>query len=170
VNDLLMRVYGDGVTKEELKDMVLGRPNSGELRALINEATKLDQYTWLHKKYYGSVPGPDDYAKYAGYTGPAELQWEIVTNEKVAEMRETVNETLSKAGYEPFSDDELFTLYGEQEGYGDLASKVRKATKEAQDIEQAELHQYSSAEHADIIYRQAEQGGFRETFQPLPEL
>jgi len=170
VNDLLMRVYGDGVTKEELKDMVLGRPNSGELRALINEATKLDQYTWLHKKYYGSVPTPDDYAKYAGYTGPAELQWEIVTNEKVAEMRDTVNETLAKAGYDPFSDDELFTLYGEQEGYGDLAAKVRKATKEAQDIEQAELHQYSSAEHADIIYRQAEQGGFRQTFQPLPEL
>ena len=39
-----------------------------------------------------------------------------------------------------------------------------------EDIEQAELHQYSSAEHADITYRQAEQGGFRQTFQPLPEL
>ena len=170
VNDLVTRVYGQSVSKEELKDMVLGRPNSGELKALINQATKLDSYRWVHKQYYDSEPTPDDYAKYAGYSGPAELQWEIVTHEKVNEMRDTVNEILIKAGYDPFSDEELTTLYGEQEGYGDLASLYRKAAEEANEIKQAEDWQYSGAEQADIGYAKSGQGGFKISTPGLADL
>ncbi|MDD4986649.1 MAG: hypothetical protein PHQ43_12885, partial [Dehalococcoidales bacterium] len=170
VNDLVTRVYGQSVSKDELKDMVLGRPNSGELKALINQATKLDSYRWVHKQYYDSEPTPDDYAKYAGYSGPAELQWEIVTHEKVNEMRDTVNEILVKAGYDPFSDEELTTLYGEQEGYGDLASLYRKAAEEANEIKQAEDWQYSGAEQADIGYAKSGQGGFKISTPGLADL
>jgi hypothetical protein len=169
-NDLLMRVYGQGVSKDELKDMVLGRPNSGELKALINQATKLDAYTWLHKQYYDTDPTPDDYAKYAGYTGPAELQWEIVTHEKVSEMRETVNEALVKAGYDAFTDEELTTMYGEQEGYGDLLSVYRKASKKATEVDQAEDWQYNGAEMVDIGYTRADQGGFKTSAPGLADL
>ncbi len=170
VNDLLMRVYGQGVSKDELKDMVLGRPNSGELKALINQATKLDSYRWIHKQYYGADPTPDDYAKYAGYSGSSELQWEIVTHEKVNEMRETVNDAMYKAGYDPFTDEELFTLYGEQEGYGDLASLYRKAAKKADEVETAEDWQYNGAEQADIGYTKAEQGGFKISVPGIADL
>lgn len=172
VSDLLLRVYGETVSKEELKDMVLGRSNSGELKALINEATKLDQFTWIHKQYYGENPTPQDYAKYAGYTGPAELQWEIVTSEKVKEMKPVITEAWAKAfPNEPMiTDEQLYTLYGEQQGYGDIAAKVREAQKKAAEIDEAEEYKYSGTQQADIIYRQAEQGGFRVTFQPLAEL
>jgi len=170
VNDLLMRVYGQGVSKDELKDMVLGRTNSGELKALINQATKLDAYTWIHKQYYDTAPTPEDYARYAGFTGPAELQWEIVTHEKVNEMRETVNEALVKAGYDPFTDEELTTMYGEQEGYGDLLSIYRKASKKATEVDQAEDWQYSGAEMVDIGYTRAEQGGFKTSAPGLADL
>jgi hypothetical protein len=163
VNELLMRVYGDGVTKGELRDMVLGRQNSGELRALINQATKLDQYTWVHKQYYGSEPTPEQYAQYAGYTGPAELQWEIVTQEKVDEMRPEITEAWAKVyPNEPLiSDEELYTLYGEQEGYGDLRAKVKKTMQQFGEMEQAEDWMYSGAEQAEVPYRTAEQGGFK---------
>lgn len=172
VSELLQRVYGETVTKAELKDMVLGRPDSGELKALIAEATKLDQYTWIHKKYYGTVPTPSDYAKYAGYTGPAELQWEIVTAEKVAEMKPLITEAWEKTYPDQpmISDTELYTLYGEQEGYGEIAAKVREAMQKADEMEQSELYQYSGAEHVDISYRMSEQGGFRTTFTPLADI
>ncbi len=171
VNDLLSRVYGNGVSKDELKDMVLGRTNSGELKALINEATKLDQYTWIHKQYYdGQMPTPADYAKYAGFTGPAELQWEIVTQETVAEMRDTVNEAMLKAGYEPFSDEELTTMYGEQQGYGDLRSKYRDAAEKAKEVDQAEDWMYSGAEMVDIGYKASGQGGFQTSVPGLADL
>jgi hypothetical protein len=169
-NDLLMRVYGQGVSKNELKDMVLGRPNSGELKALINQATKLDAYTWIHKQYYDTAPTPEDYARYAGFTGPAELQWEIVTHEKVNEMRETVNEALVKAGYDPFTDEELTTMYGEQEGYGDLLSIYRKASKKATEVDQAEDWQYNGAEQVDVGYTRTNFGTFKVAGTGLADL
>lgn len=171
-NELLQRVFGETVTKEQLKDMVLGRPGSGELKALINEATKLDQFTWIHKQYYGTEPTPEDYARYAGYTGPAELQWEIVTNEKVKEMLPEIQKAWAKVyPNEPLiTEEDLFKYYGEQEGYGDIGAKLREMQQKYQEIEQAEQYQYSGAEQAELIYGRAEQGGFKTAYGGLAEL
>ncbi len=172
VNELLVRVYGDGVTRDELKDMALGRENSGELKALVNEATKLDQYTWTHKQYYGSDPTPEDYAKYEGYSGPAELQWEIVTAEKVDEMRPEITEAWAKVyPNEPMiTQEQLYTLYGEQQGYGDLRAKVKEALEKFGEAEESEDWAYRGVERLDIGYRSAEQGGFRASAPGLGEL
>jgi hypothetical protein len=85
-------------------------------------------------------------------------------------MRETVNDAMYKAGYDPFTDEELFTLYGEQEGYGDLASLYRKAAKKADEVETAEDWQYNGAEQADIGYTKAEQGGFKISVPGIADL
>jgi len=169
VNELLQRVYGQSVTEDELKDMVLGRSNSGELRAMINQATKLDQYRWVHKQYYGVEPAPDDYAKYAGYSGASELQWEIVTNERIAELGPDIQEAFRRAyGYE-LTGDELQALLGEQEGYGDLRRKYAKAEEEVkkQEVSTRVAHE---APKTEIGYSKGVRGGFATTLQPFEEL
>lgn len=172
VNDLLMRVYGDGVTLDELKAMALGQEGTGELKALINQATKLDAFTEIHRQYYDAAPTPEDYAKYAGYTSAAELQWEIVTQEAVKENRDIVQEAWAYAYPDEtlISDDDLYTMYGEQEGYGELRAKVTKAKEEYDKYEEGQDWAYSYAEHADIGYRASDQGGFRTSTTRLADL
>ena len=169
VNDLLQRVMGQSVSKSELKDMVLGRPNSGELRALINQATKLDAYRWVHKQYYDTEPSPDDYAQYAGYSGVAELQWEIVTTERIAELGPEIQEAFRRAyGYE-LEPDELQAMLGEQEGYGELRKLYTKAQEEVKKEETGvqAAHQEPKTE---IAYGKAALGGFETSLKPLAEL
>lgn len=172
VNDLLTRVYGDSVTVDELKDMALGREGTGELKALINQASKLDSFREMHKQYYGQEATPDDYAKYAGYTSASELQWEIVTTEAVAENKEEIRKAWSVAYPDEgmISDEDLFTMYGEQEGYGELRSKVKKAKELYQKAEESEDWAYTYAEHAETPYRAAEQGGIRTAVPSIADL
>jgi peptidoglycan hydrolase-like protein with peptidoglycan-binding domain len=171
-NALMQRVYGDGVTKDELIDVVLGRANTGELKALINTATKLDQFTWMHEQYTGQTATPDDYAKYAGYTGPAELQWEIVTNEAISQNRDTIKEAWTAAYPDQpmITDEELKTLYGEQEGYGSISAKVKAAQKIQGEKKQAEDWARSGAQQADIGYKAGASGGFQTSAPGLAAL
>ena len=169
VNDLLQRVMGQSVTIDELKDMVLGRQNSGELRALINEATKLDAYRWVHKQYFDTEPTPDDYAKYADYSGVAELQWEIVTTERIAELGPQIQEAWRRAyGYE-LEQGELQTMLGEQEGYGALREQWTKAQEEVKKQETAVQAAHEEPKIG-IAYDKAALGGFETTLKPFAEL
>jgi peptidoglycan hydrolase-like protein with peptidoglycan-binding domain len=162
VNDLVGRVYGEAITKEELLDMVLGRANTGDLQALIDHATKLDQYTALHKQYYGVDATPQDYAEYAGFTGPQELQWEIVTTEAISANRGTIQEAWAEAYPDEamITDEELKTLYGEQEGYGSIQAKVKKANEVLAKKKQGEAYAMQGGEQAQIGYQGTRSGGF----------
>jgi len=169
VNDLLQRVMGQTVSKAELKDMVLGRPNSGELRALINQATKLDQYRWVHKQYYGVEPAPDDYAHYAGYSGVSELQWEIVTGERIAELGPQIQEAWRRAYQTELSADDLKTMLGEMEGYGELRRKYTEAEEEVQKQETA-VRAAHEEQKVEIAYTKSAMGGFETSLKPFAEL
>jgi peptidoglycan hydrolase-like protein with peptidoglycan-binding domain len=169
-NELMTRVYGNGVTKDELIDMVMKRSGSGELDALLTQATKLDQYTWIFKQQNGTDPTPADYAKYAGYTGPAELQWEITTQEAMSQNRDVINEALIAVGEAPLTDAELKTLYGEQAGYGTIAAKVTAAKKKQAEQKSAEDWAYAGAQSADIGYKASKQGGFAASAPGLENL
>ena len=169
ISDLMMRVYGESITVDELKDMALGRENSGELKAMINQATKLDNYRWLHKQYYNAEPTPDDYAKYAGYASPSELQWEILTNEKIAEFKPDINEAFTKAYGYTLTDEQMKTMLGEQAGYGELNRLYKDAKETVADAEKARDWSYQ-ADQVNVNYGMAEQGGFKQTAPGLANL
>jgi hypothetical protein len=169
VSDLMQRVYGETITVDELKDMALGRQGTGELKAMINQATKLDNYRWMHKQYFNADPTPTDYAKYAGYASPAELQWEILTNEKIKEFTPDINEAFTKAYGYTLTDAQIKTMLGEQEGYGDLNRLYKDAKETMADQEKARDWGFQ-AEQANINYGTAEQGGFKTTAPGLASL
>jgi len=172
VNDMLMRVYGESVSLQELKDMALKRAGSGETSALINQATKLDQYREYHKQYYGVEATPDDYARYAGYVSPAELQWDIVARETADQNRETIKEAWAVAfPDEPMvSDEDIYNMYAGREGYGEMKYKVGEAEEALQKQEQGREWAYTGAERANIGYAAAPGGGFRQSVSGLDEL
>lgn len=172
VNEMLMHVYGEGVTREELKDMALKREGTGELKALINQATKLYEYRELHKQYYGEEATPEDYAKYAGYTSPAELQWDIVATETAAENQAIIKEAWGVAfPDEPMiTDEDIYKMYAGQEGYGETKAKVGEAKEMLQKQEQGRDWAYTGAERASIGYQAAQGGGFKQSVTGLGEL
>lgn len=169
VSDLLQRVYGMSVTEDDLKDMALGRAGTGDLRALINEAQKLDSYRWIHKQYYGAEPTPADYAKYAGYAGPDELQWEIVTQERIGEYSDVIKEDFKIGLGLDIADDDIFTMLGEQEGYGELRAEWTKAKKKRKDVEEGEKGAHRG-EKVNIAYQEDPLGGFRTALPGLANL
>jgi hypothetical protein len=169
VSELLQRVYGTNVTEQQLVDMSIGRAGTGELRAMIREAEKLDQYTWIHKQQYGTDPTPQDYAKYAGYTGPEELTWEITTRERMAELGPDIQEAWTFQYGAPMSEDDLRTMLGEQEGYGELRYKYKEA-QEALGKEEAAWDWSMQAPSANIYYAPSEQGGFRNSMVGVADL
>ncbi len=169
VSELLSRVFGRTISKEQLKDMALGRAGTGELRAFIKEAEKLDNYRWIHKQYFGVEPTPADYARYAGYASPDELQWEIVTQERIGEYSDVIREDFKIGLGLDISDADIFTMMGEQQGYGELRGRwteAKKKRKEAEDAEKAAR----SGEKVTIAYQRGEQGGFQVSLPGLGEL
>ena len=136
---------------------------------MLDQASRLEQYRWLHKQYYGVEPAPDDYAKYAGYASAAQLQWEIVTQEKIAEYGPDINESFMKAyGYQ-LDADQLQTMLGEKEGYGDLNRLYKDAKEEEDEKERARIEAFE-AEKISTIYTAAPQGGIKTGLPGLGEL
>jgi len=171
VNDLLTRVFGETVTKEELKDMVLGRPNSGELKARINEATTLEAYRTEFKTYEGREPTPDDYAKFKGYSGVAEYKWDITTAEAMKELGPTIREALGIAfPDEPaLTDEELRIMVGDMKGSGELKAKYREAQEIVSEKEKARDWEWQQP-GVERDYMRSEQGGFRESVPGIANL
>ena len=169
VNELLQRVYGSGTSLSELENMAMGGEGSGVLEAKINQALKLDQYRWIHKQYYGEEPTPADYARYAGYASPAELQWEITVTEKIAEFGPDIREAWQAYYGENITDEMLKTLFGEMEGSGDIAYQVKEAEEYQQKQERAREISYSAA-WALQPTGAAESGGFRSAMPGLPDI
>jgi hypothetical protein len=172
VNDLLTRVYGEGISVDELTNMALGKEGAGELKALINKATKLDEFTEYHKQYYGANPTPDQYAQYQGYTSAKELQWDIVAQETVKENKADIQEAWGVAFPDQpmISEEDLYKMYAGREGYGELKYKVGEAQEKFQEQKAAEDWKWRGAEHADIGYTSAPGGGFRTSVPGLAEL
>jgi hypothetical protein len=170
VNDLLSRTMGKTVTLGELENLAMGGKDSGTLKAMIDQATRLDTYRWTWKQYHNQQePTPDDYAQFAGYASVAELQWEIVTNEKIKEYDEAIQDVWQKAYGETMSAEDMHTMLGETEGYGDLQGKWTKAKEMVADEENAQRGAHY-AEKTRVAYTQAEQGGFKEGMAGLADL
>ena len=169
VNDVLGRVFGRSVGLAELENLAMGGQGSGELQAMIDQATRLEQYRWLHKQYYGDESISDDYAKYAGYASASQLQWEIVTQEKMAEYGDDINEAFTKAYGYALSDEQLKTMLGEMEGYGELNKLYKQAKEEEEEGERARKDAMYQ-EKVTSIYTAAPQGGIKEGLPGLEDL
>jgi hypothetical protein len=166
INELMQRVYGESITVEELKGMALGQEGSGELKAMVNKATELEQYRWIHKQYFGTEAAPEDYAKYAGYVSPAELQWEILTDEKIKDMAPDINEAFTKVYGYSLTDEQMRTMLGEQQGYGELSGQYRRAKEEWAKKEASR----GQSQSADIGYKTAPAGGFMTSSPGMADL
>lgn len=169
INDLLTRVYGQGTSEAELKDMALGRVGSGDLRALISQAEKMDNFTPFFEKYHGRKPTPQEYAELAGYSDPSVFQWEIVTTEKVAELEDDINKAWNMAYGTDLSADDMFTMLGGMEGSGELLSQWKKAEEEMKRQETSTMGAHY-ADKTGIAYAKSATGGIQEAVPGLEEL
>lgn len=162
VNDVFQRVWGRGVTLDELENVAMGGKGSGEMKAKIAQAQKLDQYTEMYRQYYGQDPTPDDYASFIGqYRSAAEMQWELAVSEKMKEMGPDIQATWQKVYNTQLGDEELKAMLGEQEGYGDLRRQLKEAQEKVSKRE-ASIRGAQSGEKIGTMYGQAAGGGFAE--------
>jgi hypothetical protein len=170
IDELLNRIYGRGTTQQELENLAMGGQGSGELKARIDQATKLDEYRWTFKKMNnGLEPGPDDYAKFAGYAGPAELEFELALNEKVAEMTPDINELWQQQYNTTLSDEDMRILLGGTKGSGAIAAQYNKA-KEKQTKEEAARASGYTGERAWVPWGATQAGGIGVSNVGLPDL
>jgi hypothetical protein len=169
VNEMLNRVFGSGTTIGELENMAMGGQGSGALKAQINQAMRLDQYRWTHKQKYGTEPTPTDYANYAGYAGPAELQWELNLAEDIGEFGPEVQEVWTKVYNESISDADLRIMLGDMKGSGELKYKYKKAQEQLKEEEAAHDAGFTTP-GAFHLYGAAPQGGFKEVMSGIGDL
>ena len=162
INELLGRTLGMQVTEADLIKVALGSYGSGEIRAMIDQATRLDAYTDTLFQYKGGGSiTPDDYAQVAGYPSADAFKWEITVMEKMAEMGDDIRATWNKANpTNPMTDVMLKTMLGQSEGWGDLQATYN----DAEEAEQKRVASRSTAMNIDKIspvYQTAQQGGFK---------
>lgn len=170
VNELMQRVYGTTVSLSDLENLAMGGKDSGILQAQITQAEKLDQYRWIYKQYYDREPTPEDYAGFLGYSGPQELQWEIVTTERIAEFRDDVNDVWAAThDGQVLTEDQLWTLYGEQEGYGSLRAELKKAQEQVEDEERS-IREAHTAPKFSTWYAAGKTGAFKEAMEGLADI
>lgn len=167
INDVMQRVMGRTLTVEDVQNMVLGREGSGATQALITQAMKLDAFTWPFKQDQGRDPTPEEYASFAGYTGPEELVWKITTRERIAENAPVIQQLWRDVYKRELTPEELQILFGEQAGSGALKAQWTAALKQQQEKEAAEQAALN-APRASTPFVAATQGGFQVAVKPLP--
>lgn len=168
-NEILTRVFGRGTSLAELENLAMNGQGSGVLRAQLEQATRLEQYRWVHKQKYGTEPTPSDYARYAGYAGPAELQWELNLAENIDEFGPDAQDAWKKVYNEELTSEQLRILFGDMKGSGDLKYKLKEAQKQVTEAEQAHDagFQTPGAQH---LFGAAPQGGFREVMGGIADI
>ncbi len=169
LNEVAQRVLGRTFSQSDLENWAMHGEGSGTTQALMDQASRLDQYRWMHKQYYGTEPTPEDYAKYAGYASPDQLQWEIATNEEVKSMGPEVQKIWQATYGAPLSDADLRTMVGKTEGYGAIEAQYKEAQKQYQKIETSHDAAFS-AQKAQVGYQAGLTGGFGASMDTLPEL
>lgn len=163
INELLTRVYGVGTTLAELENIAMGGAGSGETRARIAQATKLDTYREVYRQAYGHDPTPDEYAQFGTkYSSASELQWELTVNEKVAELAPTIQKAwaVTHNGAQ-LSEEQLRTYIGGRAGSGELAYQIKQA-EEAMRKQETSIREAYGAQKVSTWYAAASGGGVRE--------
>jgi hypothetical protein len=167
INDVLERVIGKSLSVTDVQDMVLGREGSGSTQALLTQAMKLDAFTWAFKQDQGRNPTPQEYASFAGYTGPEELVWKITTRERIAENAPVIQALWRDVYKRELTAEEMQTLFGEQAGSGALKAQWTAAQKQQKEKESTE-EATQNAPRAITPFVAASQGGFQVGVKPLP--
>lgn len=170
VNELLGRTLDHQVTLADLENLAMGGQGSGELQSMIDQATRLDQFTDTLYQYKGHEPTADDYAEIAGYPSAAAFKWEITVNETMAEMGDEIKQTWLKANPEnPLTDDQLRIMLGRSEGWGELQKQYNLAAEDEAEGETARKNAMNVDKIAPI-YNVAEQGGFKTGLPGLSDI
>lgn len=161
VNELLGRTLGQSVSKSDLENLAMGGKGSGALKAKLNQAARLDAFTWTFKQRTGREPSAAEYQEFLGYTGPEELAWNMDLVEKMAELGPDIQETWNDFYKDsPLSDEQLKIMLGSMEGSGELKYKYKEATEAKTEEERREYYRWQS-ERARTDVTTAAQGGFK---------
>jgi hypothetical protein len=160
INEVLNRTLGLSVSESDLENLAMGGKGSGALKAKIDQATRLDAFTWEYKKRTGDVPTPAQYKEFLGYTGPEELVWNMDLAEEMAELGPDIKEVWEQFYKEPLSDESLHIMLGDMVGSGDLKYKLKEAREWAKEEETREYYRWNE-ERANTPIARAEAGGFK---------
>jgi len=160
INEVLNRTLGLSVSESDLENLAMGGKGSGALKAKIDQATRLDAFTWEYEKRTGDVPTPAQYKEFLGYTGPEELVWNMDLAEEMAELGPDIKEVWEQFYKEPLSDESLHIMLGDMVGSGDLKYKLKEAREWAKEEETREYYRWNE-ERANTPIARAEAGGFK---------
>lgn len=161
VNEILGRTLGQSVSSADLENLAMGGKGSGALKAKLNQAVRLDAFTWTFKQRTGREPSPEEYKEFLGYTGPEELAWNLDLVEAMAEQAPDIKEVWNEYYKDtPISDEQIRILLGDMVGSGELKYKLKEAKEYATEQERRDYYRWQS-ERANTEVRQSAQGGFQ---------
>jgi hypothetical protein len=169
INELLGRTLDHQVTLADLENLAMGGAGSGEIQAMIDQASRLDAFTDTLYQWKGRELTADDYAEVAGFPSAAAFKWEITVSETMDEMRDDINEAMVKSGGAAFSDEQLKIMLGKSEGWGELQAQYNKAEEEVSEADNARKTAMNIEKIAPI-YNMAPQGGFKQGLQGLADI
>lgn len=170
INALLQRTLNQTITLAELENLAVNGSGSGELEAMIDEAERLDTFTDDLYQWLGRTPTAEDYAReVAGFASVDSFKWEISVRENVKAMGDDINDTLQRANQRRFTTDELRTMLGKSQGWGDLQALYNKSLEEEERQETSRKYA-ATAEKISPSYTQAFQGGIKEGLPELADL
>jgi hypothetical protein len=169
INELLGRTLDHQVTLADLENLAMGGAGSGEIQAMIDQASRLDAFTDTLYQWKGRELTADDYAEVAGFPSAAAFKWEITVSETMDEMRDDINEAMVKSGGAAFSDEQLKIMLGKSEGWGELQAQYNKAEEEVSEADNARKTAMNIEKIAPI-YNMASQGGFKQGLQGLADI
>jgi murein DD-endopeptidase MepM/ murein hydrolase activator NlpD len=133
VNEIFQRVYGYEADLQKLQDVALGAAGSGAYLALITAAEELDRYTLPWREYARTDPTPQQYSEWAGFAGPSELAKLLNARELVQangrEIMEIYNAYWVAQGAPPISDEDIFILEGQYQGWGAIDARLSMAAE-----------------------------------------
>jgi hypothetical protein len=163
-------VLGTSVTLADLENLAMGGEGSGALRAQLDQASRLDEYRWEFKRKYGTEPTPTDYAKFAGYAGPAELNWELTLAENMAEVGPDIFETWNKVyTNNPLTEAQLKVMLGDMKGSGELKYQLKEAQEVVKKEEMAHDAGFTTP-GVNIMFSGAPSGGFKLSMPGIEDL
>jgi cell wall-associated NlpC family hydrolase len=172
VNELFQRVYGYEANLEELQNVALGAEGSGAYKALITAAEELDRYTLPWREYARTDPTPAQYAQWAGFAGPSELEKLLRARELVRskgrEIMDVYNSYWVMLGAAPITNEDILTLQGEYMGWGAIDERLNMAADHRERQEQARS-QWLSGQTAQAYTVASQFGGPQVPFLRRPQ-
>ena len=148
IDEMFMRVYGYHADSDRLRLVAQGAKGSGAYEALVKAAEELDRYTLVWRLYTKTDPSPQQYAEWAGLAGPEELAKMLEVKEMVSsqgpELLRVYSDYWEQMGLPGLTTDDIETLLGKYEGWGEIDAKMRVAQDHRAKEESARLFNLSA--------------------------